>query len=347
MILGVGLDQRLGFRLDEYAQLGLEAQARGFESIWTHSMTIPDAFHACAAWSNPATPGGTVPRTGVGVIPALRSWKLESLANQAATVSEISGGKFVLGIGTGGAGSTYWERIGLPNRPISVMRDYVRALRTLLETGSVDTAGTALPPEELHLARPVPTVPVYLAALGPQMLRVAGAVANGVCLNWATPDQIAWSDEQITRGAEAAGRGRDEVPMSMYIRVCVDDDVAAARRAFGVQVLNYGLARPGVDPSLSYRGHFGRMGFDDLFVDLEKRRAAGTPVAELVDLVPDELLLSVGYFGTAEGAATRFAELAKGLDEAIVRVITTSRSTESVVATMDALTPAKIRAHSS
>ena len=132
--------------------------------------------------------------------------------------------------------------------------------------------------------------------------------------------------------------------MSMYIRVCIDEDVAAARRAFGTQVLSYGLARPGVDPALSYRGHFGRMGFEDLFQRLEHRRDQGTPISELVDEVPDELLSLVGYYGSAAGAPERFAALAAGLDEAIVRVVTARKGVAPVIEAMEALTPTKIRA---
>ena len=132
--------------------------------------------------------------------------------------------------------------------------------------------------------------------------------------------------------------------MSMYVRVCIDEDVELARRAFCAQVLTYGLSRPGVDRTLSYRGHFGRMGFDDLFADLEHKRDHGTPFRDLIDLVPDEFLNLVGYFGPPEKAPARFAELSQGLDEAIVRIITARRGIGPVIEAMDALTPEKIRA---
>jgi alkanesulfonate monooxygenase SsuD/methylene tetrahydromethanopterin reductase-like flavin-dependent oxidoreductase (luciferase family) len=345
MIIGVGLDQRLNLSVVEYAALGNEAQIRGFESIWTNSMAVPDAFHVCSAWSTQTSSrSGTPIRTGVAVIPAPKAWRLESLINQAATVGQIAQGNFVLGIGTGGAGADYWEDLGMPDRPIAVMRDYVTVLRRLFSGEEVTYDGPAIQLDHVKLAQPTPGVPVYLAALGPQMLHLAGEIADGVCLNWATPEQIAWSNERFSEGVESANRKRSDVTMSMYIRVCIDDDVAEARKAFGIQVLGYGLARPGVDRSLSYRGHFGRMGFDDLFLDLEERRANGASLAELVDLVPDEFFGLVGYFGPAPGAPEHFARLAAGLDEAIVRIITVRKGTQPVIEAMDALTPEKIRA---
>ena len=86
----------------------------------------------------------------------------------------------------------------------------------------------------------------------------------------------------------------------MYIRVCVDDDVEVARRALAGQVLGYALVRPGADPSLSYRGHFARMGFDDALRELEALRETGASFDQLVARVPDDLLTSVGYYGPAE-----------------------------------------------
>ncbi len=344
MKIGVGLDQRLALAIDGYEALTDTALAHGYESIWTNSMAVPDAFHVCSAWSRRSKElTGSPIRTGIAVIPAPKSWKLESLINQAATLGQIAQGNFVLGIGSGGAGPAYWESAHLPNRPIAVMRDYVTVLRRLFAGEEVTYTGPAITLDHERLPQAISGVPVYLAALGPQMMQLGGEVADGICLNWATPEQIAWSDAQVRVGAARAGRAREELTMSMYIRVCIDDDVAAARRAFGVQVLSYGLARPGVDRTLSYRGHFGRMGFDDLFLELEERRSTGTPIAELVDIVPDDLLLQVGYFGPAKGAPEHFARLAGGLDEAIVRIITARKGIEPIVSAMDALTPAKIR----
>ena len=118
---------------------------------------------------------------------------------------------------------------------------------------------------------------MHLAALGPQMLRLAGEAADGVLLNWATPGHIAVSRARIDEGAARAGRAPGAVPVTMYIRVCVDDDVAAARQALGQQVLGYALGQPGVPQDAGYRGLFGQMGFEEVLRDLEARRDGGAP----------------------------------------------------------------------
>jgi alkanesulfonate monooxygenase SsuD/methylene tetrahydromethanopterin reductase-like flavin-dependent oxidoreductase (luciferase family) len=345
VIIGAGLDARLGLSFGDLRDASVEAMKRGFESLWTPAGGVPDAFHVCASWATAtAALGGSAVRTGISVVPAPRLWRPESLAIQAATVGEISGGRFVLGIGTGGAGSAYFRSVGLPDRPIAVMRDYLVIVRGLLAGEEVRYTGPALSVSRLRIGTNLPAVPVYLAALGPQMLRLAGAHADGASLNWATPEQIAWSRGILDAGAVSAGRDPTTLDLSMYIRVCVDDDVDAARRAFAEQVLGYALARPGADPALAYRGHFARMGFGEVLSELEDQREKGAKIEQLIDQVPDELLQTVGYYGPAEGAARRFAELSVGLDEALVRIITVRPGLEAVVATLDALSPDKVRA---
>jgi hypothetical protein len=130
----------------------------------------------------------------------------------------------------------------------------------------------------------------------------------------------------------------------MYIRVCVDEDVAAARRALGAQVLGYALGRPGTPATAGYRGLFGQMGFDDVLSDLESRRSTGATMDDLVDAAPDELLTAVGYFGPASGAPQAYAKLTPGLDETVVRIVTARPGLDPVVAAMAALTPDRIRA---
>src|SRR6202034_4608424 len=125
----------------------------------------------------------------------------------------------------------------------------------------------------------LPAAPVALAALGPQMLRLAGEIADGALLNWATPERIAVSRELVDAGAARAGREPGSVPMTMYIRVCIDDDVAAARQALGAQVLGYAMGRPGIPQQAGYRGLFGQMGFDEGLTGLEARRGKrGAPL---------------------------------------------------------------------
>jgi alkanesulfonate monooxygenase SsuD/methylene tetrahydromethanopterin reductase-like flavin-dependent oxidoreductase (luciferase family) len=345
VLIGVGLDARLGLTLPELRAAAREAGDLGFESVWTPAGGVPDSFHLCAAWSQ-----DTALRTGISVVPAARMWTPLGLAAQAATLAQLSGGRFVLGVGTGGYGPRFWESVGLPDRPIGVMREYVTQIRALL-AGDTVTAGPAAIASgsagwpsvaSLGVAN-LPPAPVYLAALGPQMLRLAGEVADGALLNWATPEQIAASRARIAEGCGRSGRDPAAVTVTMYIRVCIDDDGPAARHAFATQVLGYALGRPGVPQDSGYRGLFGRMGFGAELRELEDRRDRGATLAELAAAAPDEMLHAVGYFGPAAAAPAAFARLSAGLDEAIVRIITARPGPEPVTEAMTALRPARIR----
>jgi alkanesulfonate monooxygenase SsuD/methylene tetrahydromethanopterin reductase-like flavin-dependent oxidoreductase (luciferase family) len=350
MIIGVGLDARLGLPFASLRDAAREAKRLGFESLWTPAGGIPDSFHVCGAWSD-----DTSLRTGISVVPAARMWTPPGLAAQAATLAQLSGGQFVLGLGTGGYGPEFWASVGLPNRPIAVMREYVTQVRGLL-AGQRVTAGPIAAGDDGRPGAPgwprtsslgvsdLPPAPVYLAALGPQMLRLAGETADGALLNWATPERIAASREQIDAGAARAGRAPGSVPLTMYIRICVDDDVAAARQALGAQVLGYAMARPGTPRDAGYRGLFAQMGFDAELTELEERRDRGAGLPELVAAAPDEMLQAVGYFGPADQAPAAFARLSAGLDETIVRVITARPGLAPVAEAMAALTPSIIRA---
>src|SRR5450432_3579483 len=123
MMIGVGLDARLGLPFGQLREVAREAERAGFESVWTPAGGVPDSFHVCAAWS-----ADTPLRTGISVVPAARMWTPLALAVQAATLAQLSSGRFVLGLGTGGYGSSFWESVGLPNRPIAVMRAYTTAV---------------------------------------------------------------------------------------------------------------------------------------------------------------------------------------------------------------------------
>jgi alkanesulfonate monooxygenase SsuD/methylene tetrahydromethanopterin reductase-like flavin-dependent oxidoreductase (luciferase family) len=120
-------------------------------------------------------------------------------------------------------------------------------LRALLAGETVDHDGTAFTLQGVSLGPPPPRVPIALGALGPKMLALAGEAADGAALNWCTPEQVAANRAIVADAARAAGRNPDDVSMIEYIRICVDDDVEVARRAYVTALMGYALAAPGAD----------------------------------------------------------------------------------------------------
>jgi alkanesulfonate monooxygenase SsuD/methylene tetrahydromethanopterin reductase-like flavin-dependent oxidoreductase (luciferase family) len=345
MKIGVGLDASLGLSFAEQAELSQEAARLGYSSIWTPEGPGYDAFQVCAqrwAASRQVVPEGLA--TGIAVSPVMYRTPT-ALAMSGGTVSSLTDGKFFMGIGSGGAHRPDARRsLGLPRlSATSMMRDYLSVLRPLLAGEEVDYEGPVATLKGGQLAiDPPPRTPVYLGALGPKMLRLAGELADGAALNWCTPEQIAWSRERIAEGAATAGRDASEIRVVEYIRVCVDEDEDAAKRALARATMGYALGATVPterERAFSYRAHFERMGFADELAELDDMRRSGADDEEVADAFPVKLLRSVGYFGTADGAAKSFGRLARGLDVAIVRVVGARPGVDTVLATMRACRP--------
>jgi alkanesulfonate monooxygenase SsuD/methylene tetrahydromethanopterin reductase-like flavin-dependent oxidoreductase (luciferase family) len=347
MKAGVGIDERLGLGLEQQRTLAQEAARLGYDSLWTPAgATARSAFLTCARWwqaTAEVVSGGLT--VGISVVP-FPAWTVPTLAAEAASVSDLTSGKHILGIGLGGYPSEQFRQpLGLELvPPLRLTREYLEAVRTLLSGGTVEQAGQAVRLHGVQLGLEAPRTPVYLAALGPQILRLAGELADGVTPNWSSAEQIVWLREKVAEGARRAGRDPSSIPFAQYIRVCVDEDEDAARRAFVANMLGYALARPGQPKDRGYRAHFGRMGFDEVLSQIEARRAAGASPGDLVDEVPAELALRVGYFGKPAGAADALRRLSRGLDEAMVRLISVRRGDlEACLTAVRACAPAAWR----
>jgi hypothetical protein len=287
MEIALGVDSRFALSDDDQRTIALEAAELGYTGLWTPIGNTREPFDICAIWHR-----SSALATGIAVAP-LSSWPIDDLASVSKETLERCQGKFTLGVGAGRTSDA----------PIRVMRLAVDALR----------------------AR-VPGLHVYLGALGPQMLHLAGRRYDGAALNWCSREQVGWSRERVAAGARAEGRDPADVKIHEYVRVCIDDDEAAARLAFAKMVMAYALARPGTDKTKGYRAHFARMGFDKALTELESRRDGGASEDELARIFPDEVLRRVGYWGKPAGAREAFIRLAEGLDIAVVRLVPARRN---------------------
>lgn len=146
------------------------------------------------------------------------------VAMGAATVQEASGGRLVLGLGAGRVTSGALQHV----------REHVRLVREFL-------GGNVAGPGAFRLAiDPGATpIPVWLGALGPRMVELAGEIGDGVLLNWCTPERVAEAREEVRRGAERAGRDPAELTVAVYVRACLGHEEAHAMGALAPAAAEY------------------------------------------------------------------------------------------------------------
>src|SRR5437016_9027051 len=303
MDIGIGLDATLNLSWADQAALSQEAARLGYTSIWTPESTGQDAFQLCAqrwAASCQVVPAGL--STGIGVSPVLYRTPI-TFAMSGGTLSQLTGGRFIMGIGAGGSYRPRTRQtLGLPQlSTLALMRDYLMTVRSLVAGEEVAYQGEVVTLRGVKLAiNPPPHTPVYLGALGPEMLRLGGELADGICLNWCTPEQITWSRARIAEGAARTNRDPQRVQVVEYIRVCVDDDVEVARRAFARATVGYALGQwvpTARERRLGYRAHFERMGYTEALAELDQMRQRRAALDEVADPLAPGLLQQVGWYG--------------------------------------------------
>lgn len=229
-----------------------QAEAHGYESIWVPEVMGTDAFTVLAA----ASQATQRIRLGTGIVP-IYTRTPTTLAMTIATLDALSGGRAVLGLGVSseiiiGA----WHGLPFP-KPLRATRECVDILRRLLRNERVTVEGDVFRVRNLRPNVPVPadrTIPIYLAALNPGMLRLAGAIADGVLLNWMPAAQLSQALAALAAGAQQAGRTLADLEIACYIRTCVTDDVEAAQQWMRRELTGYAI----VD---AYHAYFTACGF--------------------------------------------------------------------------------------
>jgi 5,10-methylenetetrahydromethanopterin reductase len=225
------------------------AHEAGFASFWTPQIMDLDALTALAVIARDV-PGI---RLGTAVVPTYPRHPM-MLAQQALTVNQVAEGRLDLGIGLshqpvveGMWGISF-------DKPIGHMRDYLTILDGLLHQGKISYKGDSVTSRgAINVKAEAP--PVIVAALGPQMLKLAGRLADGT-LTWMTgPVTVAeHTTPVISEAAEAAGRPPPQVIVALP--VCITEDVDA-----GVEAAKASFGFYGDLPS--YRAMLDREGFED------------------------------------------------------------------------------------
>jgi len=170
-------------------------------------------------------------RIGTAVIPVYTRTP-SVMAAGAGSLAQLAAGRVVLGIGA--SSETIVDTWGgVPfSRPLNRIRETVGVLRSMLAGERVTFEGRTIRTRGFRLVSPPPRpMPIYLAALMPPMLELAGEIADGVILNFMPVEAVPRMLEHVRRGAERAGRDASQLEIVSRFQTVVTDDVAAARGA--------------------------------------------------------------------------------------------------------------------
>ena len=198
----------------------VDAEAAGFDGVWLPHYLGADALTVLGA------AGAMTSRITLGssVVPA-RGRHPVSLWQQARTTAELAGGRLVLGIG---AGHDEWAaELGIDNRsPGRFMREFLGVLDQLARTGATNFEGSVLR-VRATITGPDIQVPVFIAALGPQMVGLAAELAGGV-VTWLADEQYI-ENVVLPTLAQARHTRRPRPKLTVQLPACIHDDAKEAQ----------------------------------------------------------------------------------------------------------------------
>ena len=306
----------LGGPFDTLAQLGAAAEAKGFDAVWV-SETGRDSIVQATVLAQATS------RIQIGTNITVAFPRSPTVtAQQAWDINEISGDRFVVGLGSQ-VRRIVIDRYSAPfDQPAKRMGEYVQAMRTVWNMERGDR--TPYRGEIYRVIRPginglgsahdraVPRV--YVAAVGPLMTRTAATYADGLLGHPFT--SVAYLQRDLLPRIEAslsdAGKSRDDFTLTQSLIVCVADDPHVARREAKIQVGFYGTT-PNYAPVLAANNEaYLTESLGRVFAD-----TGGDPDA-LAAAVPDDVVDRYAVAGTPEQVRDRVDEYRAIVDHLIV-----------------------------
>jgi len=298
--VGVGTFISAGRSLETALQRVERAESLGYESVYTTHIAARDSLIVLAAY---ATRTERI-RLGTGVLP-IYSRTPVATAQAAATIDELSGGRMVLGLGVAHQVTVenwFGSTIG---KPVAEMREYVGAVRAMFRGEDPNADAERFPTRFRFMGyEPRPDLPVYVAALSPAMLRLAGAIGDGVMLWLCNPDYI--RDvvvPEVTKGRERAGKSLEGFDIVAAVPAAVTEEADTARASLRGDLIPY-FSLP------FYRAMIERSGYGDeigAFDEAMGRGDSETAAAAISDRFLEQLA-AVGSATDAEASVRRYID---------------------------------------
>lgn len=312
-------------------ELCARGEELGYTDVWSAEVGAVDAFTPLAAV---ATKTSRV-RLGTALVPVF-SRPPALTAMSAAGLQQLSGGRFALGIGLSSpaiVGS--WMGLEFDGR-VKRVEEYVEVLREALAGKKVTYAGETVRVDNFRLQiDPGAKVPIHVGALGPQMCRLAGRVADGVLLYFFSPDGVRHALEDVHEGARSAGRDPGDVDVFIRLPVAVDEPIDTARFMARRMLTGYAIV-PAYNASLQRQGFEEAAGIAEAWAAGERDRAT--------ELFSDRMLDELFVAGDAATCRARIdAFRAAGVKTPVIMPLsfagTPEERAERVAKAVEALAP--------
>ena len=294
--LGVAVPIQHPLTVPECVALAQRAEAAGYESLWIPEVVGADAFTLMTAMAGVTTRL----HLGTGIVPIFtRTPSL--MAMTTASIAQLAPGRVRIGLGISTPNIIQnWHGIAY-DKPLARLREYVTIIRQALAGERISQEHGAYPLRNFRLGLSVPPqpIPIYIAALNPRMLQLAGELADGVLLNWLPEDQLAWALAHLRAGASRAGRTLPDLHIACLVRTCVTDDLAAAEQWLRRELTGYAIVE-------AYQRYFQQIGFGGETEAVNAQWRAGNR-AGAVAAVSDTMTERLAVFGSAAQCRARLA----------------------------------------
>ena len=289
--------------VDHLVDFGVAAEREGFSAVLaSHHYNNRDQFMALASMAQ-ATEELLL---GPGIANPYETHPV-TLASRMATLSELSDGRALFGIGPGDESTL--SNLGFDHdRPLRRVLETFKVAQRLWDGERVDHDGT-FEAHDAGLNYDAGEIPVYVGAQGPHMTRMAAKHADGALYNGAHPDDLAWATEQVAKGKADRPDERGEFDLAAYASVSVAEDGETAREAARIPVAFIAAGSP--PPVLERHG-----------LDRERAEEVGGAISagdfrEAGEAVSDAMLDAFCIAGTPETVAERTEELLEYADSVV------------------------------
>lgn len=283
--------------IDDYVALARAAERAGFDQLWISNDLFLRSAPVLLAAVGRATERIEL---GTGVLNPHTIHPAE-LAMLAATMDELTGGRFNLGLAAGAADFLAWVGID-DHQPVTTMRAAITAIRAWL-AGERAPAGRFVRDASAAYLRFAPrrVTPIYLGAMGPGMLRLTGEIADGALPLLFPPEHYVTVRALIDEGRRRRDPALGDLDLAACIWVSLGDDANAARRALAEKIAYYGHA---LGPLLLERLGLTR----EDFAPIERAVTIERDLERACAMV-DDRMLRIGVAGGPEALVERLRPL--------------------------------------